>query len=412
MKQKIIKYKYIFIALIVLTAIVFAGNKFLNKSTIQTSNISVSEEKVKKGNVKSTVSTSGQVQNANYLPVTTSVSGIVKTVYVKEGDEVKKGDKIMEVTLDSEGEKSKSSAYAAYLKAKNSLDSANNSLYSAQSTLTQKESDLDTIKRTTSYQTREEKLAFDLAQDNYLKAKGDLENQQDSINQLKIALNNTWLDYLVQSPTINAPSDGVVANIIYVEGTQIQNSVSERSIQTVASIKQPGSPIAMLNVSEVDINKIKVGQKVELSLNSIPGELFTGIITGIDKIGSVTSGVSNYPVIIKFDKESDQILPNMGVDAEIVIQEKDNVLYVPTSSIVTNNNKTGVNLIKNGNSEFVTIKTGISDNENTEVVEGLSEGDMVSIPSLPTSGFTDSNSANGNSFGGFTGGGGNFIRLR
>ena len=67
----------------------------------------ITTEKAVSGNIVSGISASGTIQTANYLAVTTSVNGIVSKVYVKEGDQVIKGQNIMEITLDSEGEKSK-----------------------------------------------------------------------------------------------------------------------------------------------------------------------------------------------------------------------------------------------------------------------------------------------------------------
>ena len=200
-------------------------------------------------------------------------------------------------------------------------------------------------------------------------------------------MSSSYKDYQAQSPIITATSNGIIANIISVQGTKIENSVSERSVQTVASIKIEGTPIASLNVTEIDISKIKVGQKVRLKLNSISDKTFSGIVVGIDKIGEVSSGVSNYPVIIKFDEENENILPNMGVEADIVIYEKSEVLLIPTSAVIKNGGKKIVTKIENGKDTKVEIEIGVSDNENTEVTSGLSEGDVVSVSSLPKSGF-------------------------
>ena len=107
-----------------------------NKSNLrQRSNLS---ETVKKGSVQSIVSASGTVQTANYLPVTTSVNGIVKKVYVKEGQTVLKGQKIMDLTLDSEGQNSMTSSYASYLRSKIDLQAAKNSILAAESNILQK----------------------------------------------------------------------------------------------------------------------------------------------------------------------------------------------------------------------------------------------------------------------------------
>ncbi len=377
------------IVLIVLIIISVAGyfvykNASGSNRAVETNKLT---QTVKIGDIVSAVSASGQIETANYLPITTSVNGIVKEVFVKEGDSVTQGQKIMEITLDSEGQSAKDSAYSNYLKAKNSVESAKNSLYSLETSKIQKEEAFEDEKERNSYQSQDERVAFKIAENDFIKAEKDYKRQQSEISQLQIALSSSYKDYQAQSPIITATSNGIIANIISVQGTKIENSVSERSVQTVASIKIEGTPIASLNVTEIDISKIKVGQKVRLKLNSISDKTFSGIVVGIDKIGEVSSGVSNYPVIIKFDEENENILPNMGVEADIVIYEKSEVLLIPTSAVIKNGGKKIVTKIENGKDTKVEIEIGVSDNENTEVTSGLSEGDVVSVSSLPKSGF-------------------------
>lgn len=394
--EHIKKHKAILILLILIPLVIFGGQRLLNGSSVTNSVKQSIQEPVKKGDITASISASGQIETANYLPITTSVNGIVKKVYVKEGDTVTKGQKIMEVTLDSEGELSLASAYSAYLKAKNSLDSAKNSLYTLESTKIQKEDAFNTLKKTNTYQSHDERTAFKLAENDYLKAKNDYDQQASTITQMQIALNSALNEYQSQSPSITSPAAGIVANIVSVEGTKIENSVSERSIATVASIKQPGTPIASLNVSELDINKVRVGQKVDLKLNSDTENSYSGVVAGIDKIGSQTNGVSNYPVIIKFDKENEKALPNMGVEADIIVEAKTGVLYVPTAAIKT---AQGTSYVVDAAGNRRQVKIGTADSTNTEITEGLAEGDVVLVEALATTGFTSTTQNSTRGFG-------------
>ena len=361
---------------------------------------------VKKGNITSSISASGRVQTANYLAITTSVNGIVKQVFVKEGNTVIQGQEIMEVTLDSEGERSRLNAYSSYLKAKMSLEGAKNAYSSLESTMIQKEEAFQDVKETNSYQTHDERVEYKLAENAYLVAKNDYNMQRDSISQLEIALNNSWLEYQSQSPIVTAPTGGTIANIVSVEGTKIENSVSERSVKTVASIKKEGTPIISLDVTELDINDVKVGQRVFVTLSSIQNSEFEGSVVGIDKIGSTQNGVSNYPVIVKFGSDSDKVLPNMGVEADIVVDQKESVLYVPTSAVKNMRGRKMVTVVKDGVESNVEVQTGISDVSRTEIILGVSEGDQIVIELLPTEGFTTQNNTQFRggfgSFGGFT----------
>lgn len=386
----IFKLKWVFIGLALVLVIIFFGQHYLNKS--KTSSQKQITSKAIKGDVTSTISASGTIQTANYLAVTTSANGIVKKVYVTEGTQVIKGQKIMDITLDSEGESSYKEAYASYLKAKNSVESAKNNLYSLETALLQKKEAFRKLKETNTYQSRSERLAYAYAENDYLAAENAYAIQESSVAQAEIALQSAYSDYQSYSPTVTATADGVIANIVATEGTKIENSVSEKSVETVASIKQEGTPTASLDITELDINNVKVGQKVKLTLSSISGQTFDGSVTGIDKIGSESSGVSNYPVVVKFDTDNDKVLPNMSVTAEIIIESHENALYVPTSAINTSDNEKYVNILREGTTQKTTIKTGINDGTNTEILEGLDEGDEVIVNTLPTSGFTSTSS--------------------
>ncbi len=374
-----------------------------SQNTTQQETINATAEK---GTITQSVSASGQIETANYLPVTTSVNGIVKEVFVKEGDSIIKGEKIMEITLNSEGEESLASARASYLSAKTSLEKAKTDLISKETTLANVNEDFRTEKRSNSYQTREEKLAYQVAENNYQVAQQSYDQQKESITQAEIALSKAWLTYQAQSPTITAPGSGTIANIVVVEGMDITNSLSERTSATVASIRKEGTPIATLNITEVDINKIQVGQKVRFSLNSLKDRTFDGAVVGIDKIGTSSSGVSNYPVIVKFAEESNDVLPNMGVDAEIIVQEKQDVIYVPASAIISMRGETVVRVQNDDKVNMVPVEIGITTNQYTEIISGLDEGSIVFINALPTSGFTSSdNTDNSRGAGGLIFGG-------
>jgi len=300
----------------------------------------------------------------------------------------------MDITLNSDGEESLASAWSSYLSAKNSLDSAKTQLISYESDSVSAQEAFDDEKEDNSYQSHNDRISYLLSENSYEIAQSNYDNHLSVINQKQTAVNKAWLTYQAQSPTIIAPGNGVIANIVVVEGMDITNSLSERTSATVASIKREGTPIASLNISEVDINKIEVGQKVELSLNSIPNDIFMGEVVGIDKIGTVSSGVSNYPVIVKFDEDSDLVLPNMGVDAEIVIQQKEDVIYVPSAAIVSMKRNNTVRVQNGSEIENVKVEMGIVTSEFTEITSGVNEGTTIIINTLPTSGFTNPDSEN------------------
>ena len=379
-------YKWIIPAILIVVggaSYFYYKNSMSNSSTSELPTLTRTAER---GTVKSTIAASGTIATANYLAVTTSVNGIIKEVFVKEGDTVTEDQQLMEVTLDNEGEASQTSSLASYTGAQIQLQQARNQLVTLEATLRQKEAAFNTVKKTTSYQTDEEKLAFDLAQAEYTAAKNAYDLQSKNISQQQLSLSSSSINYQAQSPIITAPAAGTIANIVAVTGMKVENSVSERSIQTIASIKQEGTPLATVNITEVDINKIKVGQKVNLTMSSIDNESFTGTVVGIDRIGQSSSGVSNYPVIIQFENDSPNVLPNMSVDAEIIVEEKNDVVSVPSSAITKDREGKSFVMTPNGRVE---VETGLAGDDNTEIISGINEGDRIVVTSFSTSGFTN-----------------------
>jgi multidrug efflux pump subunit AcrA (membrane-fusion protein) len=404
-KEFLKKYKWILVTIAAVLVIIIFGQILLNKTGITSTSLQFTTATVSRGNITSSISASGTIQTSNYLAVTTSVNGIVNKVLVKEGDSVYKGQALMNVTLDSEGETNLANAYSSYLRAKNSLASAQESL------TTTNESAI--LSNQISFNSAQDKMNdgktsmmnFKIAENNLQKAKQDLEIQKTNILSLQIALNSAWNQYQAQSQVIVAPASGTIANIVAVEGAQISNTISttSRSTQTVASIKQQGTPIASVNISELDINSVKPGQKANISLNSINNQQFVGTVVGIDKIGTSSGGVANYPVSIKFDADSDKVLPNMGLNTDIIIVEHQGVLYVPSAALSSKNGKKTVTVVNGTSSSTVEVTTGISDGTNTEILTGLNEGEIVEISALPTSGFTNQTTTQNRGFGGGAG---------
>ena len=226
LKNKKIKFSILVILLAFVGFIIyknFADNKD-GTSTQDTTTV-----QAKRGTLKETVSASGQVETANYLTVTTSVNGIVNKVYVKEGDTVTKGQAIMDITLNSEGEESLASAWSSYLTAENALNSAETSLITYDSALTTAKEDFEDEKESNSYQSHDERISYSLSENSFEVAQENYNNQLSVISQKQTALNKAWLTYQAQSPTITAPGDGVIANIVVVGGMDITNSLSERT---------------------------------------------------------------------------------------------------------------------------------------------------------------------------------------
>ena len=374
--KKIFKTRFRVAAFIVLVVIIsFSGWRLLGNRGQQTQ---YQTSQVERGTIVSSISASGQVLTANIVNITSNAKGLVKNVYVQDGDRVTSGQKIMEITLDSDAQQKASSAYSSYLSVKNSLDSAQVSLYTLDSAMwaAQRKFINDAVARGLTV----DDPTYIQENDDWLAAEAKYKNQQNVIAQVKVALNSAWLSYQAVSSIVSAPMSGIITNIIYAPGMMI--SASADSGQRIAVIQAEGTPLASFNISEIDVSQVKVGQKATIKLDSISDKTFTGKVLSIDRIGTVTSGVTSYPAVVQFDTGASDILPNMAATASIILETKSDVLLVPSSVIQRQGDQNIVRVMRGKQEQSVTVETGLVSDTQTEIISGVSEGDEVVVSTV------------------------------
>ena len=416
--------KKIFLAIIVIAIGYLAFTKISasnsNKVTYQT-------EKVTKGNLIVTVSGSGAVASTNSSNITTEATGVVKNIYVKDGDIVKTGEKIAELELDLEGQQKSSQAWASYQSAKNSLQSANDSLYAAQADLFTKWQSYFDLSTSSLYQNgdgtpntpeRQSQTNFRVTQDNWLSAEAKFKSQQSAISQAQLSLNSAWYAYQQASPIIYAPISGSVSGLSLQMGSVINSQSSSNTSATtnkIANIITDALPTLSINLTEIDVPKVKIGDKATITFDAFSDKTFTGKVISIDTVGSVSSGVTNYPTVILLDTKSNEILPNMGISANIITDTKEDVLLVSSSAVNTDSNgNTYVQTLTNGKPVDINVETGLSSDTQTEIISGLKEGDTVITSTIKATSATSSTQTQ-SVFGGFGGNnrstGGNAVQI-
>ena len=396
-------HKRIVIVLILILVAVFVVTRFTNKSSAPTYTTAAAT----KGTLITSVTASGTIVATNNIDVTSSSNGQVSKVYVKEGDTVTKGQKLFEITLDATGQQREAQAYSSYLSAQNSLNSANANYYTLQASEFSANQKFinDAVARglTTDDQT------YIQENDAWLAAESNFNNAQNAITAANENLINAQIAFQQSSSTIVAPVAGTIQNITVVPGMSITNSTtssssgSSTSSTTVASIETQGNPVATVSIAEADVANVKAGQKVTLTFDSIADTTFTGVVAGINKLGTVSSGVTSYPATIEFDSSSDKILPSMSVSASIITSIHDNVIMVPSTAVITTTSgTTAVRELKNGTLTNVTVTTGAVGDTDTEIDSGVNEGDMVVTAVINPTTTTSSSSTSTSPFSGLT----------
>ncbi len=332
---------------------------------------------VEKGVLVSSVSASGQVLSVNVMSANTKASGVVKKVYVKDGDRVKEGDNILEIDLDFQGEQKRVQAWSSYLSAKNSLESAKTTLYTLQSQ--EFAANQKFINDAVARELDPTDPTYIQQNADWLAAEAKYKNQGAVIAQAQSGVNNAWLSYKLVAPVITAPTDGIVTSLMYTEGMNIGSldTGSSESNQKAATIKTEGNPIISVNLSEIDVSRVIPDQQAVIIFGSISDKTFTGRVVGVDRIGAASSGVTQYPAIIQLDSSSAEILPNMTVTANIIIERKDSVLIVPSGAVQDQGGQTFVSALKDSSPQFVPVEIGLTSDTETEIISGLNEGDIV-----------------------------------
>lgn len=153
---------------------------------------------------------------------------------------------------------------------------------------------------------------------------------------------------------------------------------------TVATLPDMSSMISKTYVNEIDISKIKAGQKVRIGIDAFPDREFNGIVTEVANIGEQlpNTDAKVFEVIIKLDEVDPIMRPAMTTSNEIVTRKFDSVLYIPLEAVHSNDSLTYV-YTRSGNKQVVVLDES---NENEIIVEmGLEKGDKIylSVPAEP-----------------------------
>lgn len=190
----------------------------------------------------------------------------------------------------------------------------------------------------------------------------DLKNAYLSLEETKKNLD----DYSIKSPI-----DGVVLSKSYKKDDSIDSNSRGTTLMVVANMSKVKFD---MEIDELDISKVKKGQKVLITSEALEGEEFVGKVTSVAEEGTSTNGVTNYTVQVTID-EPGNLKSGMNVDAIIIIEDKSDVLLVPSLAVTKEGTKYYVYVGEEKEKRYIEI--GVSDNTNVEVVSGLKEGEKI-----------------------------------
>jgi HlyD family secretion protein len=368
--------KYILIAAILL---VIGGYYWYNKSKSSSGQIQYVTEVAQKGTLTTSITGSGNVivdQSSNIDP---TITGTVANLAVNVGDKVAKGQFLFNIVNDDLSV-SAAKSLTSYKQALSSLESAK---------ANKKQAKLDLDKNTDGAKGRtvlEQKLesteaSVASAEQSLVSAQADLANQRANAAERRVV----------------SPINGTVNAVNIKNGDDLSKLSSGSSRQVPIIIGDLSTLKAQVQVSEVDISNVSIGQKTMLTFTGIDGLEVSGKVEKIDSLGTLSSGVVTYNVTIGFDTLDPKIKPEMSVSAAIITGAKQNVLVIPSTAVKTQNSSSYVEVITSGQTPTQkNVEIGLSNNTETEIISGINAGDKVVTQTI-NSGATSSASSSSSS---------------
>ena len=335
---------------------------------------------VKKGDIAQTVLASGSLQPFKSVKVGAQVSGEISALAVQIGDRVKTGDPIAEIDASTQ-QNTRDSAAAALASSKAAQTAAQAKLREAQQNFNRQQ---ELVKKGAA--ARE---TLDAAQATLKSAQSAVEQAKADIRKSQLELDNAGLRLGYTSVT--APMDGVVISVA-VEKGQTVNAVQDSP--TLVTIAQTNTMTVEAEIAEADVSAVQPGMAAYFTLLGADKTRYEGKLKSIDPAplatskNTTTSSATTDTAVYYYGKMD---VPNpdgklrIGMTANMVInvREAKGVLTIPMTALQTNANGADEVLVMgaDGQPQPRVVKLGINDGVNSEVSEGLKEGEQVVISS-------------------------------
>ena len=211
-------------------------------------------------------------------------------------------------------------------------------------------------------------------------------DQSDEIAAAEAAVQA--LENTINTGKIIAPFDGTITQIDAVAGDLITASSGSDNTTAALTVSNLDNLMVEVLISEVDINKVKVGQRAEITFDAISNKKYSGYVSSISSSGKEDeNNLVQFSVWVKVDDADDQVKPGFTSVVSIVTAELDDALLVPYDAVVSRDGSYMVVLVnKDGSTTMVPVELGASSNLYAEVTSGeLEEGDQVVLYSSDSS---------------------------
>ena len=331
--------------------------------TVQTAKVANQETLV------SQVTASGEIKPTTYTNVTAQGFGRITEILVKEGDHIKKGDRLLlqenvQANADVEGQTAALSSAGATMK---SLESA---FQLVQAELAQAKADADKAKRDWE---RAQSLDKDglISKEEYDRRRGTFDSESAKVEQKRALLEQrrAELEYahwvlaqgqatlkrvqdVLSKTTYTSPINGIVSYLPVRLGEYVVPGIQNSNGSFLMTLSDMSVVTAEVKVDETDIVNVKIGQEADVTIDAVPGKLFKGKVTaigsqavlrssGLATTQSTTSTqeAKDFKVVVTLDSPPENLRPGLSTTAKIKTAEKKNVLAIPIQALAVRTRK-------------------------------------------------------------------------
>jgi len=401
--------------------------------------VTVQTGKAQRQDLATVVSASGEVKPKTYVNIGANAYGKITHLYVKEGDQVKKGQLLAQIE-NVQSAADVNANEAALQAAETDGLAADAALKTSQADLVRAQADYERYKQ--DWERAQNlfkdgliaKSDFDMRKNAWATADAGLSQAQARVAQAKAQqdsaskhvsqakANLTRVTDVLHKTTYSAPYDGVVTNLPVREGESVVVGIQNALGSTLMTIADMSVITAEVKVDETDIVNVRLGQPAEVTIDAMPKKTFHGKVSEIGDNAIVrSSGVStsqqataseeakDFKVVVTLTDPPHDLRPGLSTTAKITTATRSNVLAIPIQSLTlrtksqidAQNNAPGsvhaatpapadpaskakkeddvqgVFVIRSKRAMFAPVTTGITGTTDIEVTDGLKEGDEV-----------------------------------
>jgi len=305
--------------------------------------------------LRSLIESSGLVEAQNSTDVRSEISGRIQKLHVKDGDMVSRGDILAEldrITPEAELREAERNYEAEQLRTERARR------------------DYERLKDLWEREFARESEYLD-ALTNYRLAAIQVQVRETQLERARENLAQT---------TIRAPQSGMVVDITVNEGQVITGATSVNEGTRLMSIYDLDLLLVQLNVNELDIEKLQLGDAARVTFDSLPDVEINGSVYRVSPFATQRDNLPVFRVAVAFDAGELFIRPGVSARIRIVVKELKDVVAVPISAVFRDGRRRYI-MVKNEDGEFErrNVELGLSDSGWVQILDGVNSGDEVSL---------------------------------